>query len=124
MCTERFASQLAISHLHASFLAILPRIVLHGQIYFRFINCPIAREDAIAEMVAVAWMWHVRLAQRGKDVSQFVSAIASYAARAVNSGRRLTGMEKPKDVLSHRAQREHCFVVESLPAYSPGSSSP
>ena len=104
-------------HLHASFLAILPRIITHGEVYFRFLQCPIAREDAIAEMVAVAWKWHVRLVQRGKDVSQFVSAIASYAARAVNSGRRLTGIEKPKDVLSHRAQREHCFVVERLPDY-------
>jgi hypothetical protein len=124
MSTEQFTAQLAVCHLHATFLTILPRIITHGQAYFRFLQCPIAREDAIAEMVAVAWKWHLRIAQRGKDVSEFVSTVATFAARAVNCGRRLTGMEKPKDVLSHRAQREHGFKVESLPAFSPGSSSP
>jgi hypothetical protein len=124
MHTSRFASGVAISHLHASFLEILPRIIVHGEVYFRFLSCPIAREDAIAEMVAVAWMWYVRLSQRGKDVSEFVSAVATYAARAVNSGRRLTGMEKPKDVLSHRAQRDHGFTVEKLPYYRTLSRTP
>jgi hypothetical protein len=124
MDPEPFAAQLAISHLHATFLTILPRIITHGEIYFRFLSCPIAREDAIAEMVAVAWKWHVRLAQRGKDVSEFASALASYAARAVNSGRRLTGMEKPKDVLSNRAQREHGFAIEKLADYRTLSRTP
>jgi hypothetical protein len=124
MSTERFVAEIAVSHLHASFLEILPRIITHGEVYFRFLTCPIAREDAIAEMVAVAWNWHLRLAQRGKDLSEFVSALATYAARAVNSGRRLTGMEKPKDVLSPRAQREHHFAVEKLPDYRILSNTP
>ena len=124
MSTAPFPSPIAISHLHATFLAMLPRIITHGQVYFRFLKCPIAREDALAEMVAVSWHWHVRLAQRGKDVSQFVSALASYAARAVHCGRRLTGIERPKDVLSSRAQRKYGFAVEKLPDYSTLSTTP
>ena len=108
---------LAFAHLHASFLAIVPRIVTHGQVYFRFVKCRVQREDCIAEMVALAWKWHIRLAQRGKDVRRFVNALASFAARSVNSGRRLAGMERPKDVLSRRAQREHGIEVVKLPEF-------
>jgi hypothetical protein len=104
-----------VNALQVAFLTFLPRIRLHGEIYFRHVHCPVQREDCIAEMVALSWRWHVRLAQRGKDASRFVTAIATFAARAVRSGRRLAGNERPKDVLSRRAQREHRFQVESLP---------
>jgi hypothetical protein len=58
-------------------------------------------------MVALLWHWHLRLAQRGKDVTRFPSALASFAARAVRSGRRVYGQEKDKDVLSPLAQTRH-----------------
>jgi hypothetical protein len=102
-------------HLHASFLAIVPRLVSHGQVHFRHIRCPLLREDAIAEMVALVWCWHVRLVQRGKDATQFVSALASYAARRVRSGGHLGGMEKSTEVLSPWAQQANGFRVETLP---------
>src|SRR5262249_56372109 len=44
-----------------------------------------------------------------------VSALDSCAARAVNSGRRVCGHERAKDVLSPVAQRRHGFAVEALP---------
>jgi hypothetical protein len=113
-----------VDAMHAAFLTFLPRIRLHGQVYFRHIRCLVQREDCIAEMVAIAWKWHVRPAQRGKDASKFVGALAGYAARSVNSGRRLAGMERPQDVLSGRAQREHGFVVERLPDFSTLRSNP
>jgi len=90
----------SLADLQARFLAILPRIQSHGLIYFRHLKCPHRREEAVAEMVAVAWKWCIRLIQKGKDPGRFPSAIASFAARAVSSGRRLCGQEKPKDVLS------------------------
>src|SRR5262249_10198298 len=101
--------------LHAGFLSIVPRIVTHGRVYFRHASCRVRRADFIAEMVALCWQWYVRLTLRGKDASEFVSALADFAARAVNCGRRLVGIEAPKDVLSRRAQREHGFLVERLP---------
>ncbi len=57
----------------------------------------------------------IRLVAQGKDPALFPSTLATYAARAVRSGRRLARMERPKDVLSPRAQQLHDFRVESLP---------
>ena len=52
------ASAQATGHLtalHASFLLILPRIELHGRIYFRSIKCRSRRAEAIQEMRSLAW---------------------------------------------------------------------
>src|SRR5215475_11956607 len=102
--------------LHAAFLThVLPRVERHGKIYFRHVKCPDRKEELLAELRGLAWKWYVRLVRRGKDVLAFVSALASYAARAVNSGRRVCGHERKKDALSPVAQRLHGFYVESLP---------
>jgi hypothetical protein len=39
---------------HLFLMHILPRIELHGRIYFRHIKCPHRKEDAIQEMVGLA----------------------------------------------------------------------
>jgi len=103
---------------HQGFLTLLPRIERHGRVFFRFLPSEEAREEAIAEMIALSWKWYLRLIERGKDPEHFPSAIAAYAARAVWSGRRLCGQEKSKDVLSPTAQTRHAFRVRSLPAAS------
>src|SRR5262249_47552333 len=65
-----------LDQLHRCFLAILPRIQLHAQIVFRHEKCPDKRSDAVAEAVALAWHWFVRLSQQGKDATLFVAALA------------------------------------------------
>src|SRR5262249_26223973 len=80
-------------HLQAGSSRLLPRILLHAQVSFRHLKCPHKKEDAIAETVALAWAWYVRLARKGKDAARFASALASYAARAAKSGRRLCGQK-------------------------------
>jgi hypothetical protein len=101
--------------LHHHFLEILPRIELHAKIYFRHLKCPGRRADAIAEVVAFAWLWFLRLAEQpAKDVTEFVSALATYAVRHVRSGRRLCGQERAREVLSPVAQHRHGFTVEQL----------
>src|SRR5262249_26438442 len=82
------------------------------------------RQELLAEMAALCWKWFVRLVRRGKDVLQFVSALATYAARAVTSGRRVCGHEKSKDVLSPVAQRRHGFSVGKLPDFATLSGNP
>jgi hypothetical protein len=96
-------------------LTLLPKIELHGRIVFRHLKCCHKRQDAIAELVALVWKWCVRLVERGKDPSQFPTALATFAARAVISGRRVCGQENSKDVLSPIAQHRHGFTVNSLP---------
>ena len=54
----------------------------------------------------------------------FVCALAAYAARAVNRGRRVCGHEKAQDVLSPVAQRKHGYAVGKLPDFSTLDGSP
>jgi hypothetical protein len=104
-----------LTELHARFLLILPRVELHGRIYFRHVRCPHKKADAIQEMRALAWQWFLRLHERGKDPSEFLTGFTTLLARAVNSGRRLVGMAHSKDVTNPATQRRHGFAVELLP---------
>jgi hypothetical protein len=105
--------------LHTGFLSLLPRIETHARIFFRHLRCPDRKEDAVAETIAIAWRWYLRATQRGKDVSQFVSAFASFATRHVRSGRRLAGQDRRNDALSPLTQARRGFTVSPLP---PGST--
>jgi hypothetical protein len=58
------------------------------------------------------------------DATQFVSALATYSARQVRSGRRLCGQAKGKDALSASAQRRHRFSVSGLPQQSTLNGNP
>src|SRR5262249_32050658 len=79
------------------------------------------KEEAVAEMVALAWKWFGRLHARGKEVGQFPAAFVSLVARAVNQGRRLTGQESVQEVLNPRCQQRHGFRVMPLPSNRRGS---
>jgi hypothetical protein len=107
--------------LQAAFLLILPRVELHGRIYFRHLRCPHQKADAIQEMRALAWQWFLRLHQRGRDPADFLTGFVMLLARAVNSGRRLAGMARAKDVLNAATQRRHSFHVERLPSSTQAS---
>ena len=114
----------SLADLQARFLSILPRIRTHARVYFRHIKCKGRRADCIAEAVALAWKWFIRLAEKGKDATRFPSVLASYAARAVRSGRRVCGQLKAKDAMSERAQQRHGFCVGKLPDFSTESTNP
>jgi hypothetical protein len=104
-----------LDQLQATFLsAILPRVQEHARIQFRHLRCADKQADAIAEAVALSWSWFLRLCQLGKDVTCFVSTLATYAVHHVKCGRRLCGQERSKDVLSRLAQTKHDFTVERL----------
>jgi len=103
-------------NLHDSFLALLPKLQSHATIYFRDVRCPGRKEDAVQECVALAWKWHRRLHERGRNVNHFPTVFAMLVAKAVRCGRRLCGQEKAKDVLSPRAQWRGGFKVASLPS--------
>ena len=106
--------------LQTRFLLLLPRIKTCAQFRFRDIKCADTRADRIAEVIALAWKWFVTLEQRGKDPASFVSTLATLAARAVRSGRRLAAGEPAKDVFSSRPQVRQGFTVMTLPVPSTG----
>jgi len=113
-----------LEHVQADFQTALPRIVRHARVYFRHLRCCHRKADCISEVVSLCWKWWVRLVQRGKNPSSFVSTLASFAARAVRSGRRVCGQERAKDALSPAAQQKHCFNVSSLPQISTLTENP
>jgi hypothetical protein len=100
--------------IHAQFLTLLPRLHTHGQIFFRHLKCADQKQDAIQEMVALAWKWFLRLHQRGKDVASFPRVFIFLVARAVQNDRKLCGQAKAKDVLNRATQRRYGFTVFSL----------
>jgi hypothetical protein len=65
------------------------RVLSHGRVYFHGVKCPHRREDFVQERVGLGWKWRLRLAERGKGATRFPTALATYAARDVRSGRRL-----------------------------------
>jgi hypothetical protein len=111
--------------IRSEFEQVLPRITAHAAVVFRSVVCPHTRQELTAEMVALSWRWFRRLRQRGKkNPLRFISAIATFAAKAARSGRRLCGQDKAKDVLSPRARQKHRFTVGSLPAFATLSDNP
>jgi hypothetical protein len=114
-----------LAHLQAAFLdQVLPKVLSHGRVYFRHLRSAELKEEYVAEMVALTWKWHLRLAERGKDSTRFPTALATFAARAVRCGRRLAGMDRSKDVLSPLAQQRQGFAVGKLPDCSTLDGSP
>jgi hypothetical protein len=108
-------AQATLAAVQEHFLAILPRIETHARVCFRGLKCPGKHADAVAETIAIAWRWFLQLDEQGKNVDEFVSALASYAARHVRCGRRLcAAAEKARDVLSAVGQHRHGFRVEPL----------
>jgi len=105
----------SLASLQAHFLAVLPRIEQHARVYFRHLRCSHARADAIAETIALCWAWYLRAIRQGKDVHEFISALATYAVRHVRRGRKLCGQERAKDALSPSAQTRHSFTVSKFP---------
>jgi hypothetical protein len=105
----------SLEALHQGFLSILPRIELHAHVFFRHLRCHHKKEDAVQEVVAISWKWYVRATEKGKDVHEFVSTLAGYAARHVKSGRKLCTQDRAGDVISPLAQQRKGFVVASLP---------
>jgi hypothetical protein len=116
---------IALTRLQAAFLdLVLPKVLAHGRVYFRHLRSPDLKEEYIAEMIALTWKWHLRLAERGKDAARFPTALATFAARAVRCGRKLAGMNRSKDVLSRVAQKRKGFAVGKLPDRSTLDGSP
>jgi hypothetical protein len=110
-----------VDQLHRGFLALLPQVEARARFAFRHYYCPHDRADAVAEVLALAWKWYRRLAERGKDPAAFPRALAAFASRHARAGRRLCGQEDTRDALSPTARRRRGFAVGPLPVYgTPG----
>jgi hypothetical protein len=76
----------SINDLHAQFLTlVLPRIQTHAAVVFRGRKAD-EKTELLADAIALAWKWFVRLVQRDKDPRAFPTAIATLVCRAVKCG--------------------------------------
>lgn len=101
---------------------IAPAVERHAAIAFRGRGREAVME-AQGACVALAWKWHVRLAERGKDATTFPTVIADLAVKHVRAGRGICG-QRTRDVMSKVAQQRHGFSIGKLPDYSSLSSNP
>ena len=71
------STQLSVPALQVRFLTLLPRIELHGRVYFRHVRCAQRQAEYLQEMRALAWLWFLRVVRQGKAPEAFPSALAS-----------------------------------------------
>ena len=105
----------SVEELHVAFLALVPKIKKQARNAFAFYKCADQKADQVAETIALAWKWFVRLHERGKNVATFPVVFAILVARAVASGRRIAEGEPTNDVIAKTAQRKHGFSVSEFP---------
>lgn len=103
---------------HDLFLAMLPKIHRYARAKLRYYAAE-AREDAIAEITANAFKAYIRLVERGKLDVVFATALARFAIRQFQSGRRVGNRFTIRDVMSTAAQRRGGFTVERLDCVDP-----
>jgi hypothetical protein len=99
--------------LDAGFLALLPAIRRYAGQRFRHLR-PAAREEALAEVVAAAFLAYRRLVALQRQDLIYATPLAKYAVLHVRNGRHVGGHESNRDVLSRSAQLRRGFQVESI----------
>jgi len=111
---QRKPSPATMRRWQADFEAALPR--MRRVIHFRLRHlAEEQRDEETSESLALAWRAYLSLRLRGKDPEPLIGKIAEYAARQVNSGRRLVGIQPAADIMSRTCQNRHGYCVESIP---------
>jgi len=94
----------AIERLKEDFVRLLPDIERYGCHVFR--GCRHAdREELVAETVARAWLFFVRLSARGMDPRRLFRSVLRFSVLAIKENRRVGGRRNSRD-LCHQARRD------------------
>ena len=101
---------------HAAFLTMLPTITTNARIAFRHLD-PEAREEAVAECIANAFVAYVRLVELGKASLAYPTPLAHYAIAQIHAGRKVGAKMNVRDVMSEYCQRRKNIEVERLDHY-------
>lgn len=95
------------------FLELLPEIRRHASFAFRTLRAE-AREDAVAEAIANAFVAFKRLVDKNRSEKAHPSVLARFAARQIRAGRRVGMSLNCNDVLSRSAQLKHQLHIERI----------
>ena len=101
----------------SNFMSIMPAVQTHASVCFRKLN-PTDQEEATAEAIARACVTYANLVRQKKLDRVYAGNIATFAVKAVNSGRRVGGHQNRKDVLSPTAQKTKNITMASLSPWS------
>jgi hypothetical protein len=88
--------------LHTKFLAMLPVITRYASLAFRSLDAE-ARDDAMAEVVANAYVAFARLAELGKTELAFPTVLALYSIRQYWDARRVGTKANSNDLYAQQA---------------------
>ena len=99
--------------LDAGFLSLLPAIRRYVQLRFCHLR-PAAREEAVAESIAAAFLAYRRLVRLGRQDLIYATPLAKFATLHVRNGRHVGGHQSSRDVLSQATQARRGFAVESI----------
>ena len=94
----------AAAECQARFLVMLPLIETHARLVFRRLD-PEARDDAVQEVIANAFVAFARLVELQKVDVAYPSALARFAVAQFRDGRRVGNRMNVRDVLSPYAQK-------------------
>lgn len=108
-CDARASAEL----LNRAFLKLLPAIQRDASIAFRRLDLP-AREEAVLDVVAYAFVAFSRLIERGRADRVFAAPLARFGIKQARCGRRVGERLDCKDVMSRSCQMRHGYCVESL----------
>lgn len=95
------------------FLQLLPAIIRHAKYAFRHLKGE-ARQDAIQEIIANAFVAFVALVRCGRMSLAYSTPLAKFAVAQFNDGRRVGSTLNCSDVLSPYAQRLKGLIIERL----------
>jgi hypothetical protein len=97
----------------AKFVALVPRIQRLATHFLRRLSAE-ARDEALQEIVATAFVSYVSLVERGKADQAFAGTLARYGAYQYFSGRRVGSRMNCRDVLSTYGRQRSGISVERL----------
>ena len=111
---EKSKKRVAIqSNRQNHFLEMLPEIRRHALFAFRTLRAE-AKEEAIAETIANAFVAYNRLIEQGKGSKIYPSVLTRYAVAQIRSGRKVGTSLNSNCVLSDAARQKHSLHIDRL----------
>lgn len=95
----------------------LPQLVRKADFHLRPLKGE-ARDEAVAEVLAIAWSRFVRLEEQVRDYEELAGPVIAFSCKQVREGRRLAGAEPARDVTTKRTQQMMHFLREPMEALS------
>ena len=106
--------KLTVEHRH--FLKMLPTITRVARQAFSNLD-PEAKEEAVAEVIAAAFILFVGLARDGRESLAYPTVLAMYGVRRVRVGRQAATPQNVRDVSSLYCQLNKGFSLQRLDRY-------